>query len=81
VKRRRVIASLLGAAGALGARVPEAQDLSPETVKEMLRTLGGVEPLPSEEAYVRAFLLSFRGAAPPDPEVEPALTFDPELDL
>jgi hypothetical protein len=79
LKRRRVIASLLGAAGALGAGVPQPQDLSSETVKEMLRTLGGVEPLPSEETYVRAFLLSFRRPAPPDPEVEPALTFDPEL--
>jgi hypothetical protein len=79
-----MIASLLGAAGALGARVPPVppvQDLSPETVREMLRTLGGVEPMPSEEAYVRAFLLSYRLAARPDPEVEPALTFDPDVDV
>lgn len=76
-----MIASLLGAAGALGAPVTPAQDLSPDTVKEMLRTLGGVEPRPAEEAYVRSFLLSYRLAARPDPEVEPALNFDPELDV
>lgn len=80
MKRRRLLASLLGAAGALGTGVVSAQDLSPEAVKEMLRTLGGVEPMPSEEAYVRAFLLSYRLAYRPDPEIEPALSFDPDVD-
>jgi hypothetical protein len=78
VKRRDALVSLLGAA-ALGAGTAEAQDLSPETVRQMMRTLAGLEPLPGEEAGVRAFLLSYRYALPSDPGVEPASTFDPEL--
>jgi hypothetical protein len=77
VRRREALVSLLGAA-ALGAGTVEAQDLSPETVKQMMRTLAGLEPMPGEEAGVRAFLLSYRFALPTDPGVEPASTFDPE---
>jgi hypothetical protein len=44
----------------------------------MMRTLAGLEPMPGEEASVRAFLLSTRYAFPSDPGVEPASTFDPE---
>jgi hypothetical protein len=44
----------------------------------MMRTLAGLEPMPGEEAGVRAFLLSYRYALPSDPGVEPASTFDPE---
>ena len=79
MKRRRVIVSLFGVAGALSVGVGEAQDLSEETVRQMLRSLAGVEPLPSEESQVRAFLLSMRATLPPDPETEPAITFDPEV--
>jgi len=79
VKRREALVSLLGVAAALGAGTAEAQDLSPETVKQMMRTLAGLEPMPGEEAGVRAFLLSYRYALPSDPAVEPASTFDPEL--
>jgi len=78
VRRREALVSLLGAA-ALGAGTAEAQDLSPETVIQMMRTLAGLEPMPGEEAGVRAFLLSYRYALPSDPGVEPASTFDPEL--
>jgi len=78
VKRREALVSLLGAA-ALGAGTAEAQDLSPETVKQMMRTLAGLDPMPGEEVGVRAFLLSYRYALPSDPGVEPASTFDPEL--
>jgi len=78
VKRREALVSLLGAA-ALGAGTTGApQDLSPETVRQMMRTLAGLEPMPGEEAGVRAFLLSYRYALPSDPGVEPASTFDPE---
>ena len=77
MNRREALVSLLGAA-ALGAGTAEAQDLSPETVKQMMRTLAGLEPMPGEEAGVRAFLLSYRFALPSDPGVEPASTFDPE---
>ncbi len=77
MKRREALVSLLGAA-ALGAGTAEAQDLSPETVRQMMRTLAGLEPMPGEEAGVRAFLLSYRYALPSDPGVEPASTFDPE---
>jgi hypothetical protein len=42
----------------------------------MMRTLAGLEPMPGEEAGVRAFLLSFRYPLPVNPEVEPASTFD-----
>ena len=77
MKRREALVSLLGVA-ALGAGTAEAQDLSPETVKQMMRTLAGLEPMPGEEAGIRAFLLSYRYALPSDPGVEPASTFDPE---
>jgi len=78
VRRREALVSLLGAA-ALGAGTAEAQDLSPEAVKQMMRTLAGLEPMPGEEAGVRAFLLSYRFAFPSDPGVEPASTFDPQV--
>jgi len=78
VRRREALVSLLGAA-ALGTGTAEAQDLSPETVKQMMRTLAGLEPMPGEEAGVRAFLLSYRFAFPSDPGVEPASTFDPQV--
>ena len=77
MRRREALVSLLGAA-ALGAGTAEAQDLSPETVIQMMRTLAGLEPMPGEAAGVRAFLLSYRYALPSDPGVEPASTFDPE---
>jgi len=76
VRRREALASLLGAF-ALSAKTTAAQDLSPETVRQMMRLLAGLEPLPGEEAGVRAFLLSYRFALPSDPGVEPAATFDP----
>jgi hypothetical protein len=77
MRRREALVSLLGAA-ALGAGTAEAQDLSPEAVREMMRTLAGLEPMPGEEAAVRSFLLSYRYPLPSDPGVEPASTFDPE---
>lgn len=76
MKRREALVSLLGAA-ALGAGTAEAQELSPETVRQMMRTLAGLEPMPGEEAGVRAFLLSYRYPHPSDPGIEPASTFDP----
>ena len=79
MKRREAIVSLL-ASGFLGASRGSAQDLTEETVKEMLRVLGGVELLAGEAAEVRAFLLTFRAAMSPDPEIEPAIEFDPEVD-
>ncbi len=78
MRRREALVSLLGAA-ALGAGTAEAQDLSPEAVKQMMRTLAGLDPMPGEEAGVRAFLLSYRFAFPSDPGVEPASTFDPKV--
>jgi hypothetical protein len=82
MKRREAMFVLLGSAGAVraAAGTAPAQNLSDETVRQMMRLLGGFEPLPSEEAHVRAFLLSVRAAGPPEPEIEPALTFDPEMD-
>jgi hypothetical protein len=77
VKRREALVSLLGAF-ALGAGTAEAQDLSPETVRQMMRTLAGLEPMPGEEVSVQASLLSYRFKLPSDPGVEPASTFDPE---
>lgn len=77
MNRRHAIAVLL-ATGSLSSHAV-AQGLSEEAVVEMLRALTGMEPRPSEAAQVRAFLLSVRTALPPDPEVEPALTFDPRF--
>jgi hypothetical protein len=79
MKRREALVSLLGAAGALGAARGSAQGVSEETVKEMLRHLAGIDPLPGEAAAVRAFLLALRPMSP-DPEIEPAIEFDPEVD-
>jgi hypothetical protein len=76
MRRREALLSLLGAT-ALPATTATAQDLSPETVRQMMRTLAGLDPLPGEEAGVRAFLLSYRYLHPSDPGVEPASTFDP----
>ncbi len=76
MRRREAILSLLGATG-LPRAAAAAQDLSPETVRQMMRTLAGLEPMPGEEAGVRAFLLSYRYPHPSDPGVEPASTFDP----
>jgi hypothetical protein len=78
VRRRDALISLFGAA-ALGVGTADAQDLSAEAVKQMMRTLAGLEPMPGEEAGVRAFLLSYRYALPSDPGIEPASTFDPEM--
>jgi hypothetical protein len=77
VRRREALLSLLGGY-ALGAGTAEAQDLAPETVRQMMKTLAGLEPMPGEEMSVRASLLSFRYALASDPGVEPATTFDPE---
>ncbi len=78
MKRREALGSILGAL-ALGAGTGEAQDLSLQTVEQMMRSLAGLEPMPGEEAAVRSFLLSYRYALPADPAVEPASTFDPEI--
>jgi hypothetical protein len=81
MKRRQALFSLLGAASA--ASLPssaQAQALSSEAVGGLLRSLAGLEPMPGEPDAVLAFLLSFRLAAEPDPGIEPALTFDPEVD-
>jgi hypothetical protein len=81
VKRREALFSILGAASA--ASLPasaRAQALSPEAVGGLLRTLAGLEPMPGEAESVLSFLLSFRTTVTPDPGVEPALTFDPEVD-
>ncbi|HXV60125.1 MAG TPA: hypothetical protein VEK15_05485 [Vicinamibacteria bacterium] len=78
MKRRRAIISLAGTAGALSlGTVSEAQALSPEAVRGMLRTLARVEPLAGEEQEALAFLLSLRLQTQPNPEIEPAITFEP----
>jgi hypothetical protein len=76
MRRREALLSLLSAS-ALGPGEARAQDLSPGAVREMMRTLAGLEPMPGEEAGVRAFLLSYRYPLASNPEVEPASTFDP----
>jgi len=81
MKRRQALFSLLGAASA--ASLPSsarAQALSAEAVGGLLRTLAGLEPMPGESNDVLAFLLTFRTTVAPDPGIEPALTFDPEVD-
>ncbi|MGH9319077.1 MAG: hypothetical protein ACRD21_18945 [Vicinamibacteria bacterium] len=78
MRRREALFSLLGA-GALAAGTASAQDLSPESVRQMLRALGGFEPSRGEEENVRAFLLAYRFSPPMDPGVEPAVTFDPDF--
>jgi hypothetical protein len=77
MRRREALVTLLGAAALPGATAT-AQDLSPETVRQMMRTLAGLEPMPGEEAGVRAFLLSYRYLHPSDPGVEPASVSDPK---
>jgi hypothetical protein len=76
MRRRDALLSVAGVL-ALGARAGEAQDLSADAVRRMMRTLAGLEPLPGEESSVLAFLLSYRSSFPAEPEIEPASTFDP----
>jgi len=81
MKRRQALFSLLGAASA--ASLPsgaQAQAPSAEAVGALLRSLTGLEPMPGEPDQILAFLLTFRTTAAPEPGVEPALTFDPEVD-
>lgn len=81
MKRRQALFSLLGAASAASIpRGTEAQGLSAEAAAGLLRTLTGLEPMPGEPERVLGFLLSFRSTVAPDPGVEPALRFDPEVD-
>ncbi|HEY7697304.1 MAG TPA: hypothetical protein VIE88_02760 [Vicinamibacteria bacterium] len=77
MRRREILLSLVGGY-AIGAGTAGAQDLSSETVRQMMRTLARLEPMPGEEVAVMASLQSFRYALPSDPGVEPATTFDPE---
>ncbi|HSF18399.1 MAG TPA: hypothetical protein VLK65_22910 [Vicinamibacteria bacterium] len=78
MKRRRAIISIAGAAGAISLGTEsEAQLLSPEAVRGMLRTLARVEPQAGEEQEALAFLLSLRLQMQPNPETEPAITFEP----
>lgn len=81
MKRRQALFSLLGAASAVSLPATGgAQGLSAESVAGLLRSLAGLEPLPGEPESVLAFLLSFRTRATPDPGVEPALSFDPQVE-
>lgn len=75
---RRYALGVLLAAGAFST-MAEAQELSEEAVAGMLRAFTGRGPGAGEAARVRAFLLSLRTGLPPDPEVEPALAFDPRF--
>jgi hypothetical protein len=82
---RRDALSVLAASGA--ALSPplvaclEAQEASPEAMAWLLRTIAGVEPLPGEAGAVRNALLSFRVEIPSDPRVQPALDFNPEVEV
>ena len=78
MKRRQALASLLGAASAVGLGSSASSQPAADVADWLLRTLGGVEPLPGESEHVVQFLLSVRPPRGSDPRVEPAVTFDPE---
>jgi hypothetical protein len=47
----------------------------------MIRTLSGVDPASGDLAPTRALLASFRFKGTVEPGVQPALAFDPEVEL
>ena len=82
MKRRDVLRSLAGVAGAAGVAAAQPRGnplLSPDAVEELMRA-HGLEPMPGEPAQVRMFLLSTRMRSTPDPRIEPVIRLDPELD-
>ena len=82
MKRRDVLRSLVGVAGVGGVASPQTVPtaaLSPAAVEELMRA-HGLDPLPGEPAQIRALLMSTPLRSIPDPRLEPALRFDPELD-
>jgi len=81
VKRRDVLLSLVGVASVSGVAPAQTAQavLSPAAVEELMRA-HGLDPRPGEPQQVRALLLSTRLSSHPDPRIEPAIRFDPELD-
>ena len=88
MKRRDVLLSLVGVASAGGVASAQRRGtgrtgvtgaLSPPAVEELMRA-HGLDPQPGEPAQVRTLLLSTRLRSIPDPRIEPAIRFDPELD-
>lgn len=88
MKRRDLLRALVGVtsvgsvASALTGPTGQTRQtgaLSPAAVEELMRA-HGLDPQPGEPAQVRALLLSTRLRSIPDPRIEPAIRFEPELD-
>jgi hypothetical protein len=63
------------------AQALQGRELSEAQVEALLRSLAEVEPTPGEPAHVRAFLEELRFRTETDPRIQPALGFDPEVEL
>jgi hypothetical protein len=86
MERRDALRSLAATGAALvlpGCRKPAASAavVTDADVDRMIRTLSGVDPASGDLAPTRALLASFRFKGTVEPGVQPALAFDPEVDL
>jgi len=79
MKRREVLWSLFGAAGAASAEAARPSPVSPDAIEGLMRARG-LEPEPGEAAAVYGFLLSVQRRRLPDPRIEPAIRLDPEAE-
>jgi hypothetical protein len=85
--KRREAFMALGCAGvswavrAALAAAPPGQELTEEEVAALLRSVARVEPRPGEAALIRQALSEPSPTGGTDPRVQPALVFDPEVEL
>lgn len=85
--RRRDLLRHLGLAGGGALVAPgllealQERDLTDEEVEALLRGLAGIEPRPGEAARVREALAGRKPPEDSDPGVQPALAFNPEVEL
>jgi hypothetical protein len=83
-RREWILALTSGGAAALSPAIVaclEAQELSPAHIEALLRELHRLTPGPGEAAAVLERLRSLRFEADPQPLVQPALGFNPEVEL
>jgi hypothetical protein len=59
----------------------QAGDLSADQVEALLRSIVGIEALPGEAERIKKALLESRATRETDPRLQPALAFDPEVEV
>jgi len=85
VNRRHLLRDLLITAGVSLSpelvRRLDAQQVSPTELDEIFRSLARAAPLPGEARIVFQALDRMRTTVDSDPRIQPALEFDPEVDV